>query len=95
MWISDYFLLSFDFLKKTFIIKRNKLHCFSRLSLLSLRLDWSSAYVHGREMSGGIVSPTVVMAEYACNLEKKHRNLLKRKVFSRLYFIPLGKVGIL
>ncbi|KAL5110548.1 putative tubulin polyglutamylase TTLL9 [Taenia crassiceps] len=47
------------------------------------------------KMSGEIVSPTVVMAEYACNLEKKQRNLLKRKARLESYKETLRNGGSL
>ncbi|KAL5964798.1 Caprin-1 [Taenia solium] len=46
-------------------------------------------------MSGEFVSPTVVMAEYACNLEKKQRNLLKRKARLESYKETLRNGGYL
>ncbi|VDM21478.1 unnamed protein product [Hydatigera taeniaeformis] len=46
-------------------------------------------------MSGEVVSPTSVMAEYACNLEKKQRNLLKRKARLESYKETLRNGGYL
>uniref|UniRef100_A0A915EYG8 Tubulin--tyrosine ligase-like protein 9 n=1 Tax=Echinococcus canadensis TaxID=519352 RepID=A0A915EYG8_9CEST len=48
-----------------------------------------------RKMPGEIVSPTVVMSEYACNLEKKQRNLLKRKARLESYKEILRNGGCL
>ena len=50
------------------------------LNVTNQFVNLSFTYVRKGKMSGEVASPATVIAEYACNLEKKQRNLLKRKV---------------